>query len=258
MQDSMYSALFGAMSQEHRLGIIANNLANVNTTGYKQDRFTFQNTMIEFAHDRIMQPVNSLEDPKLFPRPVHLSKVRLADERVDFTQGGLKETGGPLDMAILGEGFFKVRTEVGDFYTRNGNFQVSPDGILITNQGFPVLAGGNELEIPANAQVIMDSAGTITVDGDEIGQLDIVSVDDLSAMRKYGNNLFTIDEESDAQEIAAQDAEVAQGYLEQPNVNVVEEMVNMIETHRAFEAYQKVISGSSETDSKVIQKVGKS
>jgi len=257
MQDSMYSALFGAMSQEHRLNIIANNLANVNTTGYKQDRFAFENTMIEFAHDRIMQPVNSLRDPELFPKPVHLSKVRLADERVDFSQGGMKDTGGPLDLAIMGQGFFKVQTEVGEFYTRNGNFQVNPDGTLVTSQGFPVLAGGGPVQIPANAQVRVDATGAITANGEDLGQLDVVTLDDLTAMRKYGNNLFTIDEQSDAQEIPAEDAQVAQGYLEQPNVNVVEEMVNMIEAHRAFEAYQKVISTSSETDKNVIMKVGK-
>lgn len=257
MDQSMYSAMFGALCQEHRMNIIANNLANVNTTGYKQDRYAFQDTMIQFAHDRIMQPVNSLQDSELFPPPVHLARVRLAEQRVDFSQGGMKETGGPLDLAIMGEGFFKVQTEVGEFYTRSGNFQLSPDGVLTTTQGFPVLAGGGQVEIPPNAQVRVDSAGIITANGEELGQLDVVTVDDLSAMNKYGNNLFTIDEQSEAQEIPAQDAEVAQGYLEQPNVEVVESMVNMIETHRAFEAYQKVISNSQQADTTAIMKVGK-
>ncbi len=257
MQDAMYSAMFGALTQEHRMNIIANNLANVNTTGYKQDRYAFQDTMIHFAHERIMQPVNSLQDPELFPRPVHLSKVRLADERVDFTQGGMKQTDAPLDMAIMGDGFFKVRTDVGDFYTRNGNFQLTPEGALVNAHGFPVLAGGGQVEIPDNANVRVDSAGVITANGEEVGQLDIVTLDDLSAMRKYGNNLFTMDEQSNAQEIPAQDAQVAQGYLEQPNVNVVESMVNMIETQRAFEAYQKVISNSNQADTTAIMKVGK-
>ena len=257
MQDAIYSALFGAMGQEHRLDIIANNLANVNTTGFKQDRFTFENVMIQFAHDKIMQPVLSLEDKQLLPDAVLISKVRLADERVDLSQGGMKQTDGPLDLAIVGTGFFKVRTDMGDFYTRNGNFKVSADGQLVTAQGFPVLAGGDVVELPENSFISVNGQGVITADGAEVAQLDIVTLDNLAALRKFGSNLFTKDEQSDAQEIPAEDVEVAQGYLEMPNVNVVEEMVNMIEAHRAFEAYQKVISGTKETDDNAIQKIGK-
>lgn len=255
MQDSMYSAMFGAMSQEHRLNMIANNLANVNTTGYKQDRYAFENTMTHFAHEKIMQPVQSLQDKELFPRPLHLAKVRLAEQQVDFSQGAMKETGGPLDLAIAGNGFFKVRTEVGDFLTRNGNFQVGPDGTLVTEQGFPVLAGGGEVALPQNAHIRVDPQGQIFTGQEALGQLDIVTTPDLTALRKYGANLFTLNDE--AGEIPADDFEVAQGYLEAPNVNVVEEMVNMIETHRAFEAYQKIITGSKEIDSKVTTQVGR-
>lgn len=257
MQDSMYSAMFGAMCQEHRLDIIANNLANVNTTGYKQDRVSFEDTMIQYAHEKIMQPVQSLQDKELFPRPLHMSKVRLAQEQVDFTQGPLKPTGGPLDLAISGDGFFKVRTEVGDFFSRNGNFQVGPDGTLVTNQGFPVLAGGAPVVLPQGAKITVDPSGQIFADQELLGQLDISTVDDLTAMKKYGANLYTIDEETDAAEVPADAAQVAQGYLEAPNVNVVEEMVNMIETHRAFEAYQKIITNTREVDQKATTQVGK-
>lgn len=257
MQDAMYSAMFGAMCQEHRLNIIANNLANVNTTGFKQDRYAFEDTMISYAHDIIRQPVLSLRDKELLPDPVNLSRTRLALSRVDFSQGGMELTENPLDVAIMGNGFFKVRTEVGDFYTRNGNFQLSPEGNLVTDQGFPVLAGGGEVVIPQGANIRIGPDGMIYADNEELGQLDVVTVDDLKALEKYGANFFNLPENANAAEIPAENVEVAQGYLEKPNVNVVEEMVNMIEAHRAFEAYQKVISGSRETDEKVITKVGR-
>ncbi len=257
MQDAMYSAMFGAMCQEHRLNIIANNLANVNTTGFKQDRYAFEDTMVAFAHDTIRQPVLSLRDKELFPEPVNLSRTRLAQSRTDFSQGGMQLTENPLDVAIMGNGFFKVRTEVGDFFTRNGNFQLSPEGTLVTDQGFPVLAGGGELVIPQGASIRVGPDGMIYADNEELGQLDVVTVDDLKALEKYGANLFSLSANTNAAEIPAEDFEVAQGYLEKPNVNVVEEMVNMIEAHRAFEAYQKIISGSHETDEKVMGKVGK-
>ncbi len=257
MQDSMYSAMFGAMTQEHRMNIIANNLANVNTTGYKQDRFAFEDTMIHFAHERIMQPVLSLRDKELFPDPVHLSKVRMTDERVDLSQGPLKQTDAPLDLALMGDGFFKVRTEAGDFLTRNGNFQLTPDGVLVTSQGYPVLAGGGEVEIPPNSTIRVDGNGTIFANGEELAQLDVVGVNDPAGIRKHGHNLFALYEERGGLEVELEERQVLQGYLEQPNVNVVEEMVNMIETQRAFEAYQKVITNAKDTDDRLITKVGR-
>lgn len=253
----MYSGLFGALSNEHRLNIIANNLANVNTTGYKRDRYAFEDTMIHFAHERIMQPVLSLRDKPLFANPVHMAKVRLAEGTVDFEQGALKDTGNPLDLAISGEGFFKVSTDIGELYTRNGHFQIRADGILTTSQGFPVIADGGPLEFPPNAKFRVGSDGQVYADDEAVGQISVVTVSDLKAMEKHGYNMFRIRDGADANEQPAQDFEVAQGYLETPNVNVVEEMVNMIETHRAFEAYQKVITGTKELDDKVIQRVGK-
>ncbi len=257
MQDSMYSALFGALSNEHRLNVIANNLANVNTTGYKQDRLAFEDTMSFFAHERIMQPVLSLRDKELFPRPLHLSRVRLVDSKTDFAQGAMRETGDPLDVAIVGEGFFKVRTQSGDMYTRDGHFVRNPEGVLSTPQGFTVLAGGSEVTLPVNAVVRIDAQGQVYVNEEQVGQLDVVKLDKPEDLQKFGNNLYRLRPDSEAVEAEADQTEVAQSYLEAPNVNVVEEMVNMIEAHRAFESYQKMISSTQEMDERAIQKVGR-
>ncbi len=255
----MYSGLFGALTNEHQLDIIANNLANVNTVGYKQNTVAFQDMMFMYAHEVIRQPVVSLEDKEMFPPGVYLSKVRIGQEKVDFTQGSTKQTGNALDVAIAGDGFFKVRTDVGDFYSRNGEFNKGPDGTLMTQQGFPVLdEGGAPIVIPDNGEITIDEQGQIWSNGENLAQLGVVTVSDPDQLEKYGYNMFRLKDGSDATEAPAEDAQVMQGYLEMPNVNVVREMVRMIETHRAFEAYQKVMTSTQELDQQATQKVGKS
>jgi len=258
MQDSMYSGLFGALTNEHRLNVIANNLANVNTTGYKADKLAFQDTMTHFAHERIMQPVLSLRDKPLFPEAVHMARPRIAESRIDFTQGSMRKTDSPFDLSIAGEGFFKVRTPNGDYYTRNGNFMKRADGTLVTSQGFMLLADGGEITIPDNARITINEQGQIFADNEVAGQIQLVNVGDPKQLEKYGQNLYKLRDKADTGEVAVPlESAIIQGYLETPNVNVVEEMVNMIEAHRAFESYQKVISGTQELDEKAIQRVGR-
>ena len=139
MQDSMYSAMFGAMSNEFRMNQIANNLANVNTTGYKQDNLAFHDTFMRFAHDHCVNARTHLRGEQVWPDPHIIAKPRLSDQAVDFSQGSLVPTGNQLDLAITGDGFFQVRTPEGDYLTRNGRFQVSPEGTLVTEQGYAVL-----------------------------------------------------------------------------------------------------------------------
>ena len=258
MQESMYSAMFGALTQEHRMNLIANNLANVNTTGYKQDRQAFEDVFISYAQDSIREPMMNMRSEALFPAPDYYAKPRIAVSKTEFTQGSLKQTGNDLDVAISGDGFFKVRTSDGkDYLTRDGSFSRSPDGRLVNAKGDSILGDGGPLELPANSKVYIDGAGRIFADGGEVGALQVVSVDNLDALQKVGHNYFKLQENSGAAEIPLPDGSVvAQGYLEAPNVEVVTEMVNMIETQRAFEAYQRVITTTGETDSKAILKVG--
>jgi len=256
MQNSMYSSLFGALTCEHRLDIIANNLANASTTGFKREQMAFTDVFVKFAHDQIMEPVLSVRDKKLLPDPMHIAKVRIAESRTDFSQGSVRQSDNPLDFAIMGEGFFKVRTEQGEFYTRDGHFVVDTDGQLVTDQGYPVLSEGGEITLPQNTQIQVDGVGQIYANGEPVAQLQVVTVDDLNGLERYGQNLYRLRENSQAAETPAEEAQVAQGYLEMANVNVVDDMVNMIEVQRAFEAYQKMIQSTQETDEKVIGKVG--
>jgi flagellar basal-body rod protein FlgG len=175
----------------------------------------------------------------------------------DFSQGGLNATGGPLDLAISGEGFFTVRTPGGDFYSRNGHFRLSPEGALLTEQGFSVLGGGGEIVIPPGiTHLVIAEDGRIFGDGAEIGQIGLVSVDDLRKLEKMGGNLFRARNGTQVEEIEAPGFMV-QGFLETPNVDVVYEMVNMIEAQRQFEAYQKVMQTSDSVDREAITRVGR-
>ena len=260
MNNAMYSALFGALSNEHRMNSIANNLANVNTTGYKRDLLAFQDTMQMFAHDYIMEPVASIRDEKFFPDSQHRSRTRIATSVTDFQQAGLKVTSAPFDMAISGEGFFKVQSPDGEYYTRNGHFTLNEEGTLVTEQGWPVLSEGGEITIPPGFKNInIAENGRIFADGEEVGQIQFVTVDNLAGLEKAGGNLFRVREgaEVEEQEADLTRSWIAQGFLESANVNVVYEMVNMIETQRQFEAYQKVMQTSDAIDREAHSKLGR-
>ena len=258
MQDSMLSGLFGALTTEHRLNNIANNLANVNTNGYKRDVLAFKDTMALFAHDEIMEPMANVRSKKLFPEPLHVARPRIAVARTDFSQGSFHYTSDPLDLAISGNGFFKVRTPEGEFYTRNGHFRQTSDGQLVTMQGWPVVSEGGDINLPQGKNLQVASDGRIAVDGVDVGQLQVGTVSDLEGLEKLGGNLYRLREGSTAGEVpVGPDVIVSQGYIETSNVEVVNEMVNMIETQRQFEAYQKVMQTSDTVDRDAITKIGR-
>ena len=259
MQQSMYSALFGALTNEHRVNNIANNLANVNTSGYKRDVLAFQDTFWKFAHDMVMEPVASVRSEKLFPEPQHMARVRIATSKTDYTQGSMKFTGNPLDVAIAGDGFFKVNNGEEELFTRGGHFVLNNEGQLVTPNGWPVLAeGGAEITVPQGSGTInIGVDGSIYADDALVGQIQVSTVDDLTALEKVGQGAYRIRAGSGAAEEAPETFSVEQGYLETANVEVVYEMVNMIEAHRQFEAYTKIMQTTDSIDKEAINKVGK-
>lgn len=257
MRDSMMSAMYGAMSNEIRMNQIANNLANVNTNAYKKDRVTFKDTFLKFAHDYLIDSKKFVRDEEMWPQANVIAKPRLSDQKIDMSQGHLKETGNRLDLALMGEGFFKVRTPDGDYLTRDGSFKLTNDGRLVTPRGFEVLGEGGPVVIPPGSAVDVDPSGALHANGQALDTFQLVNVDDVKALQKIGNNLYQIDPESNAQEVAPTDLSVEQGYLEAGNVEVVTEMVAMIETQRSFEMYTKIMKGTKEMDDKLIMQVGR-
>ena len=260
MQDMMFSAVFGALTTEHRMNFIANNLANVNTNGYKRDAVAFKDTMISFAHDEIREPLATVRSKPLFPEPHNVARPRIAVAQTDFTQGAMHYTGDPLDLTITGNGFFKVTTPTGDFYTRNGHFVLNSEGVMVTPQGWPLQGTGGEITVPQGTRKVdISYDGQVFADGAPINQVNLVTVDNLKNLEKFGNNLIRPRPDVNVVErdALADGARISQGFVETANVEVVSEMVNMIETNRQFEAYQKMIQTSDAIDKDAIQRVGR-
>lgn len=214
----------GGLRQEKKLEVVSNHIANADTSGFKRDVVSFDK---EF-------------------------KARM---NTDLSQGPLKKTGNQLDVALNDEGFFKVDTQAGIRYTRNGNFTRDSNGILVNRQGDPVLGQGGAMVLE-DGNVNIDERGRIFVDGDYAGALDVVTFEDLTRIRKEGANNFVY-EGNTQDEIAPAQVNVEQGALEGSGVKVVEEMVRMIDHHRMYETFSKSITTFDEVDGKAINDVGK-
>lgn len=261
MQDAMFSGLFGALTTEHRMNIIANNLANVNTHGYKRQTVAFKDTMASYAHDEIREPLMHLKSDPLFPEAKNMARPRLAVSKIDYSQGSMEYTGNALDVAIAGENaFFRVQTPNGEYLSRSGHFVLSSDGTIVTPNGYPVQGEGGNLVIPAGTRnIVITGDGQVAADEMVIGRLNLVSVDNPQNLEKLGNNLYRprTNVNVDEGNAYAEGARVEQGFIEKANVEVVSEMVNMIETNRQFEAYQKVMQTADTIDRAANDKLSK-
>ncbi len=259
MQNAMFTGVFASLTTEHKMAMISNNLANVNTGGYKPDTLAFKDTMIHFAHDFIREPLENLRSEPLFPEASLRSRTRIATKETDFSQGSMQYTGNKLDIAIVGEGFYRVNTPHGDYLTRMSAFTKGSDGTLMTQQGYPVQGqGGNIVLPPAAKNIHVAGDGNIFADGANVGQLAIVGLENPQDLDKVGNNLYAAPEGTEFTDPrAAGTTKVSQGYTEASNVNVVYEMVNMIEVQRFFEAQQKVMTTADQVDKTVTSQIAK-
>jgi flagellar basal-body rod protein FlgG len=236
--------------------ILANNLANVNTPGFKQLIPTFRNI---FDADVNVKAQGEQQSPSKIGT---LSIGSLLDTtQLDFRQGSLKKTDGSLDAALNSRGFFAVQTKDGICYTRNGCFQISQDGELITLAGDKVLGGGGgsisiDLAGNSSSDVKIMADGRIMMKQEEVGKLKVVDFDDYSKLQMYGNTLFKPVNE----EVKPKDLEkytVTQGYLETSNSNIIESMINSITGNRTYESLSKVISATDNTLRKAVNDVGR-
>jgi flagellar basal-body rod protein FlgF len=246
MINGMLEASRGCIKEEIRMDIISNNLANSTGIGFKKDRISFQQML-----DQSGESATPQTEPTSDGLPADPCLVTIA---VDMGEGDIQTTGNQLDLAISGDGFFKINTPDGIRYTRKGNFTLDSAGTLVTQDGYPVMGKGGKITISGNNIVIGD-LGTISADGTEADQLDIVTFENTDDLNKDESNLFRND--TDHPEVAVSgDTTVKQGYVELSNVNVAEEMVNMIHSMRAFESYQKAIKAIDELNGKAINDVG--
>jgi flagellar basal-body rod protein FlgG len=242
----MYLAASGAMVQQLRLEMLANNIANVNTIGYKGEKSVFR---VDAAEPGTAPPEGGAAIQPLSPYAPPFYTV------IDFSQGAVHQTGNPLDVAINGNGFFSIQTPDGVQYTRQGSFTLDPKGVLVTQDGYPVLGEGGSITID-NGQVAIGLDGSLSVDGDTVGQLKLTQFDDEHMLKKAGHGRFALSDPN-ASGTASEETTISQGFLETANVNPVQAMTEMIETSRAFEAYQKVIQTADDATGKSISEVGR-
>jgi len=259
----IYSALSGAMAQNQRLETIANNLANASTTAFKKDKQAFHEFVT--ANEK---PPDIMTIPRIAATTESFYDMQGADRAYvdsrgtysDFSQGALKNTGGSADVAIEGKGFFEVLTPGGVRYTRNGAFKMDGNGRLVTNDGFPLLREGQG--DPAQRAVQLTGRNlTIGYTGElydgenNVGKLSVVDIDNKDALLKQGSSLYSLKPNFEAATRLANDFKLHQGFLEMSNVNVVEEMTEMIQASRAFEAAQNTLKAYDQIDEKLVNVV---
>lgn len=224
----------GLFRQENQYNIIANNLSNIDTIGYKKDVPIFWRIMAEASN-------------KYFQTATETSATL-------FDQGDLKRTGNTLDLGIEGEGFFKVQTPAGVRYTRSGNFQLNREGILVQSNGFPVLGQGGEIFL-GSGSIVIGNDGSIQVNGADRGRIDLVTFPDLTSLKKEGQTFFKLEEPQEEREVP--NSKILQGSLELSNVDSMQEMVQLIDSFRTFEACQRVVQASDEMDGKAVNELGR-
>ncbi len=249
MDASMWIAKTGLDAQQTRMAVISNNLANVNTTGFKRDRASFE----DMLYQTVRQPGGQVGANAQSPTGLMLGTgVRLVSTDKIHTQGSFVTTKNALDVAIQGSGFFQIQQADGSIaYTRDGSFKVSATGQVVTANGARLLP---EITLPANtASITIGENGAVSVEisgggaaAQQVGQIQLARFANPAGLQSIGQNLLRETPGSGAPQVAAPASPglgaLSQGSLEASNVNVVEEMVSMIETQRAYEINSKAIS----------------
>ena len=242
MDNTLYVSLSRQMTLRREMDIIANNIANVDTTGFKVENLMVRTEPAAPA---------SMKDG---PNPVKF----VLDDGVarDFTQGSFRTTGSAFDLAIEGKGFFQVETASGERYTRDGRFTLSPDGRLTTQEGDPVMGEGGEIVLdPAKGQISIAQDGTISQADEKVGKVAVFLFDDRSVLDKDRGNLFK--NTSNAQANPDTASRVRQGMLEGSNVNPILQITRMIEVSRAYESVVKTMENTADLSRRAVERLGR-
>lgn len=250
---ALYTAASGMTAQQLNVDNIANNLANANTAGFKMRRAQFE----DLIYQSMEQPGASAGQQTTVPVGLQLGLgTRAAGNDIILTQGNLSSTGNPLDLAIQGNGFFQIVLPSGQLaYTRSGSFQMDRSGNLVTSDGNLLQP---QITIPANAQTVtiaQDGTVSYTAPGQtaaqKAGQIQLAVFQNPAGLNSVGSSMFTATDASGEAQVAAPGSSegagtIMQGYIEQSNVDVVEEFVNLIQSQRAYEANSKVVKAADE------------
>jgi flagellar basal-body rod protein FlgF len=246
MDNTLYVGLSRQMTLQRSLDITANNIANLDTAGFKVESLMVQ---------------DDPETPALAPATQPINYVLDHGVARNFGQGQLEQTGNQFDLAIEGSGFFTVSTAAGPRYTRDGRFTLDPTGKLTDKQGNPVTGPGGEITVdPQNGRVSIAKDGTvsqITPAGAtvQVGKLGVVRFTDLTALSKEGDNLYSA--AGGQTPDPATDAQIAQGMVEKSNVQAVAEITHLIAITRAYERVTQMISQTQDLSESAVERLGK-
>ncbi|WP_339113593.1 flagellar hook-basal body complex protein [Thioclava sp. GXIMD2076] len=237
MDNAIYAALTRQSGLMNEMNVVANNIANVSTTGFRKEGVIFA----EYVAD-------------LDGAEPSLSMAYGNGREISTLQGGVTATGNNFDFAIQGDGYFMVETPQGNALTRAGNFVPSAEGILQNQDGYPVLdSGGGPIFVPSEGELSMAQDGTMSVNGEPIAQLGIYDPADPAAMTHSGGTLFYPEGGAQAQEFP----QVLQGFVEESNVDPITEVARMVEVQRAYEMGQKFLDREDERIRSVISTLTK-
>jgi len=240
MYKGIYVGTSGALLGDRRLSAIAHNLANQHTIGFKRERMSFRTYLLgEGAGE--LQPA-----PSLYPGSKTLSTM--GGLETDLSAGEISQTGNPLDVAITGEGFFAVNTPDGVRYTRRGVFQLNEERTVATSEGYPVLADGGPLTLPEGSTIVIGDDGRVSVDNEEVGTLQIVGL--VNPQRNDRGYYIGTPE-------PIENIRVAQGALEQSNVQSFREMIDMIQTTREYETNMRMIQAFDTASQKTVNELAR-
>lgn len=257
MLKGLYTAYTGMLNEQHRMDVMTNNLANSTTNGFKKEGSTSQSFDSVLAYK-----IKDASEWHNLPRKIGKMSlgVKTGEDYVDYSEGPMKETGNTLDLALTNKGFFAIEFtnkagQTSTKYTRDGNFTMTAEGYLVTQDGDYVLDNrGGRINLDPNLDIGIDRFGNIYQDGTLAATIGVTDFEDYNYLQRYGENYF---EPVDGAQEADSNSEVLQGYLELANLSVVTEMVNMIAIQRQYESNQKVITTYDDTLDYAVNQMGR-
>jgi len=239
METPTYIALSRQLGLRRNMDIIANNLANMNTPAFKAERLIFIEHLTKSTND----------DQQSFAQDIGTMR--------DNSEGPLVKTENPFDLAISGEGYFTIETPLGNRYTRHGRFQLDAESRLVTGQGNPVLdSGGSAINIPANGgRVEVSGDGTLSADSGPIAKFGLVKFENDQQLRRSANNLYIASDDQVPQDV--ENPKIAQGMLEESNVQAISELTMMIKIHRSHQSLGRAIQQEHDRQIKAISRISR-
>ena len=257
MASGIYVAMTGARNQERRLDTLSNDLANAQTPGFKAQEAIYRQVHNDVTAMGNPNQAMGMNHPVRF-LPEDRLPVVLDERYTKFSQGSLNFTGNDLDLALNGKGFFTVQGPNGPLYTRNGTFMTSKEGVIVDQQGFPLLdEKGGQIVLPESVSKIgIAEDGTVSAGAQVIATLGLAQFENEQALERVGNSNFRVPEGGEAPQ-PLESPDVRQQFLETANVNAVHTMAMLIKTNRVFDMNTRAMQAYKEMDEQAARDVGR-